>query len=197
MRADGSRFWALAVIDAVRDHDGKLIGFAKVTRDMTERQLEQSRLLESERQFRHLVESVVDYAIFRLDKEGLVATWNRGAERIKGYSADEIIGRHFSVFYTEEDRAAGVPARTLSTARSEGRFESEGWRMRKDGTRFWASVVVDPIRNDNGEIVAIREGHAGHHRANGDAAYPARDSGAARPVPAHGGGGSAQRRHRP
>ena len=155
VRADGSQFWALAVINSVHDHDGKLIGFAKVTRDMTERQLEQGRLLESERQFRHLVESVTDYAIFRLDKEGLVATWNRGAERIKGYSADEIIGRHFSVFYTEEDRAAGVPARTLATAASEGRFESEEWRVRNDGTHFWATIVVDPIRNDNGEIVGF------------------------------------------
>jgi PAS domain-containing protein len=91
VRADGSRFWALAVIDAVHDHDSKLIGFAKVTRDMTERRREQSRLLESERRFRHLVESVVDYAIFQLDKDGLVATWNRGAERITGYSADEAL----------------------------------------------------------------------------------------------------------
>ena len=113
VRADGSQFWTLAVIDAVRDHDGKLIGFAKITRDMTERRLEQSRLLESERQFRHLVQSVVDYAIFRLDKDGVVATWNAGAERIKGYSPDEIVGRHFSAFHTEEDRAAGIPARRL------------------------------------------------------------------------------------
>jgi PAS domain S-box-containing protein len=155
VRADGSRFWALAVIDAVRDHDGKLIGFAKVTRDMSERRLEQSRLLESERRFRHLVEAVVDYAIFQLDKDGVVATWNRGAERIKGYSADEIIGKHFSAFYTEEDRAADVPARNLATAAGEGRFEAEGWRVRKDGTRFWATAVVDPIRNDDGEIVAF------------------------------------------
>ena len=122
VRADGSRFWAMAVIDAVRDHDGKLIGFAKITRDMTERRLEQSRLLESERQFRHLVEAVVDYAIFRLDRDGVVATWNSGAERIKGYSADEIIGRHFSVFYTEEDRAAGIPARALATASERGKI---------------------------------------------------------------------------
>jgi PAS domain S-box-containing protein len=155
MRADGSRFWTLAVIDAVRDRDGKLIGFAKITRDMTERHLEQSRLLQSERMFRHLIESVVDYAIFRLDKDGLVATWNRGAERIYGYSPDEVIGRHFGALYTEEDLAAGVPARTLSTAMSEGRFEAEAWRMRKDGTRFWATAVVDPIRNDNKEIVAF------------------------------------------
>jgi PAS domain S-box-containing protein len=155
VRADGSRFWALGVIDAVRDHDGKLIGFAKVTRDMTERRLEQSRLLESERRFRHLVQSVVDYAIFQLDMDGVVATWNRGAERIKGYSADEIIGQHFSTFYTEEDRAADVPARTLATAANEGRFEVEGWRVRKNGTRFWATAVVDPILNDNGETVAF------------------------------------------
>ena len=105
--------------------------------------------------FRHLIESVVDYAIFRLDKDGLVATWNRGAERIYGYSPDEVIGRHFGALYTEEDLAAGVPARTLSTAMSEGRFEAEAWRMRKDGTRFWATAVVDPIRNDNKEIVAF------------------------------------------
>jgi PAS domain S-box-containing protein len=153
VRADGNRFWALAVIDTVRDQDGKLIGFAEVTRDMTERRLEQSRL-ESERRFHHLVDSVLDYAIFRLDKEGVVATWNRGAERIYGYSPDEIIGRHFSTLYTEENRAAGVPVRTLATA-SEGRFEAEGWRERKDGARFWATVVVDPIRNDNGEIVGF------------------------------------------
>jgi PAS domain S-box-containing protein len=155
VRADGSRFWALAVIDAVRDHDSKVIGFAKVTRDMTERRLEQSRLLESERQFRHLVQSVVDYAIFRLDKDGVGVTWNRGAERIKGYSADEIIGRHFSIFYTEGDRAADLPARALATAAGEGRFEAEGWRVRKDGACFWASVVIDPVRNDNGEIVGF------------------------------------------
>ena len=155
VRADGSRFWALAVIDAVRDHDGKLIGFAKVTRDMTERRLEQSRLLESERRFRHLVQSVVDYAIFQVDRDGIVATWNRGAERINGYSAEEIIGRHFSVFHTEEDRAANVPALMIATAASAGRFEAEGWRVRKDGTRFWSTSVIDPIRDDTGDIVAF------------------------------------------
>jgi PAS domain S-box-containing protein len=155
VRADGSRFWALSVIDAVRDHDDKLIGFAKVTRDMTERRAEQNRLLESERRFRQLVQSVVDYAIFQLDRGGIVATWNTGAERIKGYSADEIVGQHFSVFYTEEDRAAGVPARALATAAADGRFEAEGWRVRKGGTRFWASVVVDPIRDDAGELVGF------------------------------------------
>src|SRR6185503_2939046 len=127
VRADGTRFWALAVLDAVRDHEGNLVGFAKVTRDMTERRLEQTRVLESERRFRHLVQSVVDYAIFQLDRDGIVATWNAGAERIKGYSAGEIIGQHFSRFYTEEDRAKGIPAQALATALREGRFEAEGW----------------------------------------------------------------------
>jgi PAS domain S-box-containing protein len=155
VRADGTRFWALAVIDAVRDHDGNLIGFAKVTRDMTDRRLEQTKLLESERRFRLLVQSVVDYAIFQLDRNGIVSSWNAGAERIKGYTADEILGQHFSRFYTEEDRAAGVPARALATSSREGRFEAEGWRVRKDGSRFWASVVIDPIRNDAGDIVGF------------------------------------------
>jgi len=155
VRADGTRFWAHGVIDAVRDHDGKLIGFAKVTRDMTERRREQTRLLESERRFRHLVEAVVDYAIFQLDTEGIVATWNTGAERIKGYTAEEIIGQHFSRFYTEEDRAAGVPIKALAVAGKEGRFEAEGWRLRKDGTRFWASVVIDAIRSETGALVGF------------------------------------------
>jgi PAS domain S-box-containing protein len=154
VRADGSRFWALSVIAAVRDDKRKLLGFAEVTRDVTERRLEQSRLVESERRFRHLVQSVVDYAIFQLDRDGVVATWNRGAERIKGYSADEIIGEHFSVFYTEEDRTAGIPAQALATSANEGRFEAEGWRVRKDGTRFWASVVIDPIC-DSGDLIGF------------------------------------------
>jgi PAS domain S-box-containing protein len=155
LRRDGTRFWALAVLDAVKDENGELIGFAKITRDMTERRLEQTRLLESERRLRHLVNAVVDYAIFQLDRDGVIATWNAGAERIKGYVADEIIGQHFSRFYTEEDRAAGVPARALATAATEGRFEAEGWRVRKDGTRFWASVVIDAIRDDAGELVGF------------------------------------------
>jgi PAS domain S-box-containing protein len=101
------------------------------------------------------VQAVIDYAIFQLDKDGTVATWNPGAERIKGYAADEIIGQHFSCFYTEEDRAAGVPMRALATVDKEGRFEAEGWRVRKDGTRFWASIVIDAIRGDSGELIGF------------------------------------------
>ena len=107
------------------------------------------------RRLQLLINSVIDYAIFQLDKDGVVATWNRGAEKIKGYSAEEIRGRHFSVFYTDEDQAAGIPARTLTAATREGRFETEGWRVRKDGTRFWATVVVDAIRNGDGEIIGF------------------------------------------
>ncbi|WP_377806430.1 PAS domain S-box protein (plasmid) [Azospirillum sp. A29] len=108
--------------------------------------------ISGERQFRLLVQSVVDYAIFMLDPTGVIRSWNAGAARMKGYAADEIIGRHFSSFYTPEDRAAGVPQRALATALSEGKFEAEGWRLRKDGTRFWASVVIDPIHDETGTL---------------------------------------------
>jgi PAS domain S-box-containing protein len=118
------------------------------------RELEEtaSRLGESERHFSLLVKSVIDYAIFMLDIDGNVASWNEGAERAKGYKSHEIIGRHFSDFYTDEDKVAGLPQRGLATARTEGRWEHEGWRVRKDGTRFFANVVIDAIR-ENGELV--------------------------------------------
>ncbi|HEX6859937.1 MAG TPA: PAS domain S-box protein [Caulobacteraceae bacterium] len=150
VRKDGQPFWALATVHAIRGEDGELIGFAKVTRDMTEQRIAQQALLESERRFRLLVEGVVDYAIYMLDVNGVVTNWNTGAERIKGYRADEIIGRHFSTFYTPEDRRAGVPARALDQARTTGKFEAEGWRVKKDGTRFWASVVIDAIYDETG-----------------------------------------------
>ena len=101
---------------------------------------------DSPKRFELLVNSITDYAIFMLDPEGIVTTWNAGAERAKGYTASEIIGQHFSQFYTDEDRAAGVPSRALETAARDGSFEAEGWRVRKDGTQFWASVVIDDPR---------------------------------------------------
>src|SRR5919109_844024 len=131
VRKDGSRFWAVAVLEALRDPSGQLIGFAKITRDITERRAAQQALRESERRFRLLVDSVVDYAMYMLDLEGRVTNWNIGAQRIKGYSADEIIGEHFSKFYTEEDRAAGLPMRALGAAAKDGKFQAEGWRVRK------------------------------------------------------------------
>jgi PAS domain S-box-containing protein len=155
VRKDGSRFWASVVVDRINDGKGKLIGFAKITRDMTERHEAQQAALDAERRFRILVQGVTDYAIFMLDPEGRVANWNPGAQRIKGYSPDEIVGQHFSRFYTTEDRDAGVPDRAIETARETGRYEAEGWRVRKDGTRFWASVVIDAIRDDEGKLVGF------------------------------------------
>ena len=105
--------------------------------------------------FELLVQSVTDYAIYMLDTEGRVSSWNAGAERFKGYSANEIMGQHFSRFYTEEERAAGVPGRALETAKNSGRFEAEGWRVRKDGSRFWAMVVIDPILDEAGELIGF------------------------------------------
>jgi PAS domain S-box-containing protein len=150
IRKDGSRFWALATLHTVRDDTGELIGFAKITRDMSADRQAQLALAESEQRFRLLVEGVIDYAIYMIDLSGAITNWNKGAERIKGYQAADVIGRHFGMFYTAEDRQAGLPARALATAMAEGRYESEGWRVRKDGTRFWASAVLDPIHDDHG-----------------------------------------------
>lgn len=155
VRKDGSRFWALVVIDAIRDETGELLGFAKVTRDITERQTAHENLLQSERRYRQLVDAVIDYAIFQLDPSGHVATWNSGAQHIKGYAPEDIIGKHFSVFYTEEDRKADIPNRALAEATEKGRFETEGWRVRMDGSTFWASVVIDRIDDDSGNLVGF------------------------------------------
>lgn len=155
VRKDGTRFWAHVVIDPIRDKDGQIIGFAKITRDLTERREAQEALRRSEEQFRLLVQGVTDYALYMLDPHGCVSSWNAGAERIKGYAASDVMGKHFSRFYTEEDQAAGVPAKGLATARQEGRWETEGWRVRKDGSRFWAHVIIDAIRSEDGELVGF------------------------------------------
>jgi PAS domain S-box-containing protein len=153
VRKDGSRFWAHVVVDPIRGEDGELIGFAKVTRDVTDRRDREQALFESEQRFRMLVQGVRDYAIYMLDRDGYITNWNAGAEKIKGYSADEIIGQHFSRFYTEEDRAGGEPARALSIALNEGKYEREAQRVRKDGSLFWASVVIDPIFDEIGQHI--------------------------------------------
>ncbi|MBW9115640.1 PAS domain S-box protein [Rhizobium cauense] len=155
VRKNGEHFWAHVVIDAIRNAQGELIGFAKITRDLSERRIAQENLSKSEEQFRLLVQSVTDYAIYMLDPKGSVSSWNAGARRIKGYEPDEIIGKHFSQFYTDEDKAAGLPETALKIAAAEGRFEREGWRVRKGGTRFWANVIIDAIRAEDGSLIGF------------------------------------------
>jgi len=161
VRKDGERFWANVVVNPIWSADGTLAGFAEVVRDETRKRQAEIALYESEQRFRMLVEGVSDYAIYMLDTEGRITNWNSGAQAIKGYTADEIVGQHFSIFYTEEDRARKEPARTLQTVLEEGRFETEAWRVRKDGTRFFAHVVVDPIYDQSGH-------HAGYAKITRD-----------------------------
>jgi PAS domain S-box-containing protein len=155
VRKDGTHFWSHVVIDPIIDPTGKLLGFAKITRDLTERKMAEETLKQSEQQFRLLVQSVTDYAIYMLAPDGRLTNWNPGAQRIKGYRPEEVIGQHFSIFYTPEDREAGEPQRALETATREGRFENKAWRVRKDGTRFYAHVVVDPIWGETGTLLGF------------------------------------------
>ncbi|GAB6403261.1 hybrid sensor histidine kinase/response regulator [Pseudomonas sp. MHK4] len=155
VRKDGTHFWSHVVIDPIYDPTGTLLGYAKITRDLTDRKMAEETLKQSEQQFRLLVQSVTDYAIYMLAPDGRVTNWNLGAQRIKGYLPAEVIGQHFSLFYTPEDQAAGLPTRALEIATREGRFENKGWRVRKDGTRFMAHVVVDPIRGDTGTLLGF------------------------------------------
>ena len=156
-RKDGTCFWTSAVIDPVRDEHGTLIGFAKVTRDITDKRAAQRALLESEQRFRLLVQGVKDYAIHMLDPGGFVTDWNRGAQTITGYCAEEIVGAHVSTFYTEEDRQSDEPARALHVAIEQGKYEAEAWRVRKDGERFRAGVLIYPIIDDTGALIGFAQ----------------------------------------
>ena len=137
------------------DEDGTHVGFAKVTRDVTERRRADEALRRIEQRFRLLVDAVEDYAIFMLDPTGQVTTWNAGAQRSKGYTADEIIGQHFRVFYPPERQAEGHPEHELERALQEGHYQEEGWRVRKDGTRFWADVTITAVHDDDGTHVGF------------------------------------------
>jgi PAS domain S-box-containing protein len=157
LRQSGEEFPVELAISPVRENGG--VYFVGCVRDISARvaaeEAARKTAVESERQFQVLVEGVKDYAIYMLDPEGRVSTWNTGAERIKGYRAEEVIGEHFGRFYTEEDRRQDAPSSALLRAESEGRFESEGWRVRKDGSRFWASIIVDAIHDDTGKLVGF------------------------------------------
>ncbi|MDB5260985.1 MAG: hypothetical protein JWQ14_266 [Adhaeribacter sp.] len=161
-RKDGSAFWASVVITAIKNNKNELIGFSKITRDLTDKkQLEEQlfrineELRESEEKSRLLINSVQDYAILMLNPEGMIISWNAGAERIKGYAAKEIIGRHFSVFYSREAIKNGFPQFELNQAIEKGRFEDEGWRIRKDGSAFWANVVLSPVYNSEKRLLGF------------------------------------------
>lgn len=160
VRKDGTRFWASVVITPLIDDSGTLTGFGKVTRDLTERKelAEAARqsehiLRQSERRFRLLMDGVRDYAIYMLDAEGHVQSWNKGAQLIKGYSAEEVIGKHYSMFFRQEDRVEGLPAWQLQRALLHGRIEEEGWRIRKNGSSFWANIVITPIVEADGKLI--------------------------------------------
>lgn len=155
VRKDGSQFWGHVVIDPIRSEDGLLLGFAKVTRDLTKKRLAEVALRDSEEQLKRLIQGVKDHAIYLLSANGHVTNWNVGAQRIKGYAPEEIIGEHFSRFYTAEDRAAGRPSANLAAAERDGHLEEEGWRVRKDGSPFMAHVVIDAIRDDEGQLTGF------------------------------------------
>ena len=155
VRKDGSRFWANVIITALRADDGRLLGFSKITRDLTARREQEEALRQSEERFRLLIEGVTDYAVFMLDPDGVITSWNTGAQNIKGYSREEIIGKHFSQFYLPEDVEAARPWQELALARKEGRAEDEGWRLRKNGEKFWARVVVSAVYDRTGRLLGF------------------------------------------
>lgn len=155
VKADGSKFWANVLITAIHDDAGNIIGFTKVTRDLTEKKLSEESLRRSEERYHKMIAEIQDYAIILIDLSGRIENWNKGAERIKGYRADEVLGKNFRIFYTPEDLAINKPDRLLHQAYTTGRAQEEGWRLRKDGTRFCASVTITALHDDEGNVIGF------------------------------------------
>jgi PAS domain S-box-containing protein len=155
LRRDGRPVWVRLIAAAILDGEGLATRVVAQVEDLTARREAQSALAESERRFQLLVQGVTDYAIYMLTPQGEIASWNAGAERIKGYAQDEVLGRRFSMFFTAEDRASGKPEAALETARASGRFADEGWRLRKDGSRFWAWTVLDAVHDEAGRLIGF------------------------------------------
>jgi PAS domain S-box-containing protein len=152
IRKDGSKFWAAVTITALKNKNGQVTGYAKITRDITEKKIIEQELRESEERLRLLIEAVKDYAIFMVDLEGHILSWNSGAHRLNGYSAAEVIGKPLDIFYTEDALAQGYPQCELEAARKQGYYEEEGIRKRKDGTTYWANVILTPLYDSDGHL---------------------------------------------
>jgi len=151
VRKDGSQFWASVVVTPIRDREGSVVGYVKIARDLTGHREQQLAALAVEQ----MLDAITDYEVIRLDAEGFVRSWSPGARALKGYTEEEVLGHNVSMFYTEEDVRAGLAEREMGIAAREGRFEGEGWRVRKDGSRFWATVTLSPIRDDAGELIGF------------------------------------------
>lgn len=154
-RKDDTKFWGSITITAIHNDEGGVIGFCKVTRDLTDRKISEDNLRLSEERYHQMIAEVQDYAIILLDAEGKIVNWNAGAEAIKGYKANEVIGRKFELFYTDEDRLSGLPDKLLNHAKHTGKALQEGWRVRKDGSRFWGTIVITALHNKEGEVIGL------------------------------------------
>jgi PAS domain S-box-containing protein len=154
-RKDGSKFWGSITITALHDDSGNVIGYSKVTRDLTERKLTEDTLRMSEERYHQMVAEVEDYAIILLNADGIIQNWNIGAQKIKGYTSEEAVGKKFEMFYTPEDRRDNLPYKLLKQARETGKATQQGWRVRKDGTRFWGTIVITALHNKNGDVIGF------------------------------------------
>jgi PAS domain S-box-containing protein len=154
-RKDGSHFWGSITITALHDEENNVFGFCKVTRDLTDQKIAEDKLRISEERYHQMIAEVQDYAIILLSTEGVIENWNAGAESIKGYTAEEVIGKKFELFYTEEDRKINLPYKLLAEAKEKGKAVQEGWRVRKDGSKFWGTIVITALHNKEGELIGF------------------------------------------